>query len=74
MTQDKQVVNNRDDRPWGLESERELKDRPHCSQPVKYTRGWHDARSRIVCEGDADDPSFSISLEDRFSKQEEESL
>jgi hypothetical protein len=63
MTHDKPVVNNMGDRLWGLDQEREFADRSPCSQSVKYMRGWHagDARSWIVCEGDADDPSFSIS-------------
>jgi hypothetical protein len=74
MMRDKQVVNNRGDRLWGLELERELGDRPDCSQHVKHMRGWHDVGSWIACEGDADDPSFSISLEDRFSTQEGEHL
>jgi hypothetical protein len=74
MAQDKQAVNNRGDRLRYGGLERELVDRQHCSQPVKYTRGWHDARSWIACEGDADDSASSSSMEDRCSKQEEDTL
>jgi hypothetical protein len=74
MTQDKQVVNNRGDRLCYKGLGRELVDRPHCSQPVKYMMGWHDVRSGIACEGDADDPASSSTLDDRRSKQEGDTL
>jgi hypothetical protein len=71
MTQDEQVVNNKGDRLWGLDLEREFADRQYCSQPVKYMRGWHNSwRSWIACEGETDDPSFSIFQEYRFLDQE----
>jgi len=76
MTQDKQVVNSRGDRLCYGGLERQLVDRPHCSQPVKYMRGWHagNARSWIACEGDADDPASVISPEDLCLKQEGDAL